>query len=165
MPRPRIRRVLWASGGAALLVVVSPAAVIGQGTAPSAATIAPPVESDGATTLVTPFVTPAAAPVSTVEPERERIADPETRRAMNAFTAVLIGLAVLLVAVTVWFWHSTRPVPASLEPLATMSSRRFRRRSPAERAGVLESVHQLKAATDPPPRAADFLREVRGEDG
>jgi hypothetical protein len=130
---------------------------------PAATTVAPPAPSadPAATTVVT-----TAAPVDTVaEPERERLDDPDARRTINLLIGILIGMAVLVLLLTAWFWRATRPVAVALEPLAAMSTRRFRRKTPDEQEGELHALHELKSATDPPPRAADLLRQASGDDG
>lgn len=121
------------------------------------------------TTAVAPVVDPsattvAAPPVTEAELETTRLDDPEARRTINVLIGLLAALAVVLVGLTVWFWRATRPVAAALEPLAAMSTRHFRRKAPDAQEGDLHAIHQLKASTDPPPRAADLLRQVRGDE-
>lgn len=167
MPGPRLAVVAAVCAAAVLGLAAGPAGgAVGHPT-PSPAVAAASARagarsSTGASTTGAPS---SSLVPSVTEAERERVADPETRRVMDLLTGVLVALAVLVLGITVWFWRSTRPLPASLEALATMSSRRFRRRPPDERDEALDAVHHLKAATDPPPRASDFLRQVRGEDG
>jgi hypothetical protein len=134
----------------------------------SAAAAAQQPDDTAVTTTVAPVdpaATTVAAPVTTeAELETTRLDDPEARRRINLLIGLLAALAVVLVAVTVWFWRATRPVAAALEPLAAMSTRHFRRKAPDEQEGDLHAIHELKAATDPPPRAADLLRQVRGDE-
>lgn len=164
MPGPRLAVVAAVAAAAVLGLAAAPAG--GAVARPEPAAAVTPAAGVGASAGASTTVVPSSISVPSVtEAERERVADPETRRAMDLLTGVLIALAVLVLGITVWFWRSTRPLPASLEALATMSSRRFRRRPPDERDEALDAVHHLKAATDPPPRASDFLRQVRGEDG
>jgi hypothetical protein len=170
----RLSRMVRAAPATAVLVVavVSPILLAAPASAqhpadPGATTVAPGPVDPAATTVAPapPPADPAATTVATVaEPETERLDDPDARRTINLLIGILIGLAVLVLIVTAWFWRATRPVAAALEPLAAMSTRRFRRKSPDEQEGELHALHELKSATDPPPRAADLLRQVSGDD-
>ncbi len=137
---------------------------------PSAAAAAQQPDDTAVTTTVAPAVDPAAAttvaapPVTDAGLETTRLDDPEARRTINLLIGLLAALALVLAGVTVWFWRATRPVAAALEPLAAMSTRHFRRKAPDEQEGDLHAIHELKASTEPPPRAADLLRQVRGDE-
>src|SRR3712207_9508376 len=62
-------------------------------------------------------------------------------------TCALPIFAVVVLAVTAWFWRVTRPVPGALEPLAGMSPRRFRRQTEDEREGDLHALHEIGRAS------------------
>lgn len=152
--------------GLLLPALVAGAIVVGSSRSPAGAqqpddtavatTVAPPLDP-AATTIVAPLATDAQL-------ETTRLDDPAARRRINVLIGLLAALAVVLLGVTVWFWRATRPVAAALEPLAAMSTRRFRRKAPDEQEGELHALHELKASTDPPPRAADLLRQARADE-
>lgn len=151
-----------------LLLPALVAGVIVVGSSGSSAAAQQP-DDTAVTTAVAPAGDPtattvAAPPATEAQLETTQLDDPEARRTINLLIGLLAALAVVLLGVTVWFWRATRPVAAALEPLAAMSTRHFRRKPPDEQEGDLHAIHELKAAADPPPRAADLLRQVRGED-
>jgi hypothetical protein len=136
---------------------------------PSPVASAQQPDDTAVTTAAAPVVDPSATtvagpPVTEAELETTRLDDPEARRTINLLIGLLAALAVVLVGLTVWFWRATRPVAAALEPLAAMSTRHFRRKAADEQEGDLHAIHKLKASTDPPPRAADLLRQARGDE-
>lgn len=69
--------------------------------------------------------------------------DPANERVVRLIVAGLVVLGVLVLAVTVWFWRSTRPEPEALAPLEAMSRRDFLRLPDDEaRRAFLEAARQ-----------------------
>jgi hypothetical protein len=82
--------------------------------------------------------TPASGPSSTARAG----ADPASTRTVDRIVVALVGLAALILLVTLWFWRSTKPKPRWLEGLDALGSRRWRRATPEERARLLATVHE-----------------------
>jgi hypothetical protein len=70
----------------------------------------------------------------------EVISDPANERIVRFAVAGLVVLGVVVVAVTVWFWRSTKPEPVALAPLEAMSRRHFDRLSEEQQRARLEAV-------------------------
>lgn len=168
--RPRRRSRSAASALALLATVVAlsfgtfvgltlgppaPATALAQPGERSSARVAERFERAQAATTVPP----------TAAPDRQRLDDPAARRTIDGLVIGLLALGALVAGLTVWYWRSTQPMPPALEPLVLMSGRRFRARPRPAQDEALDEVRERKALTDPPPRAADFLRHARGEDG
>lgn len=62
----------------------------------------------------------------------EVVDDPSNQRIVNALVVGLVLVGLLVIAVTVWFWRSTRPDHLALARLERMGGRRFRRLSDDE---------------------------------
>jgi hypothetical protein len=68
------------------------------------------------------------------------IDDVSATRRVQLIAGGLALLGALLIAITVWFWRSTRPDPRALAPLEEMGHRRWRRRDQIERRHRLDDV-------------------------
>ena len=97
---------------------------------------------------------PTIAPVTATTAEPVTIKQRSARRTVDTLIVVLLALAVIVLGVTFWYWRVTKPVPRQLEPLATMSTRTWRRAPAGRREARLERVHAL-AAPLPPPNKDD----------
>jgi hypothetical protein len=75
----------------------------------------------------------------------EVVDDPSNQRVVNAVVVGLVVLGLMVIAVTVWFWRSTRPDHEVLGRLEVMSRRRFRRLDDDE-----ARRFELDAATEAP---------------
>jgi hypothetical protein len=62
----------------------------------------------------------------------EVVDDPSSQRVVNAVVVGLVLAGLIVIAVTVWFWRSTRPDHEALGRLELMSGRRFGRLSDDE---------------------------------
>jgi hypothetical protein len=131
---------------AADTTTTTPTKAVPSSTVPSStpASAAPP-------SLVT---APTIAPVSATTPAPATIKQRSARRTVDTLIVVLLALAVLVLGVTFWYWRVTKPVPRQLEPLATMSTRTWRRSPVDRREARLERVHAM-AAPLPPPNSVD----------
>lgn len=83
------------------------------------------------------------------------VSDTESTRAILLVVAGLVVMGLLLTAVTVWFWRSTRPDHPVLAPLEVMGDRGFVAKSAFEQRQVLDSVR---------PEGAEVLRAVPVDD-
>ena len=136
----------------ALLVAAFAVAAVGLAAAAGAATRTP----SAASTTTPPTVATSAAPagVPTVAPITESTvaakaaAKKSARTTVNVLIGVLLALAAIVIGVSVWYWRVTKPLPPQLEPLATMSTRSWRRAPPARREASLERVRP-KRSLDP----------------
>ena len=131
---------------AADTTTTTPTKAVPSSTVPSStpASVTPP-------SLVT---APTIAPVSATTAAPVTIKQRSARRTVDTLIVVLLALAALVLGVTFWYWRVTKPVPRQLEPLATMSTRTWRKAPAARREARLERVHAL-AAPLPPPNSAD----------
>ncbi len=66
----------------------------------------------------------ADAVLASVDPE-QTVSDPERTRVITIAIVAMVVAGVLVLAVTVWFWRSTRPEPPALAPLEVMGERGF----------------------------------------
>jgi hypothetical protein len=110
----------------------------------------------GQTNTTAPAVTAAAAAPSTTA---ATAGDEGSTRTVNRIVAVLIGLAIVLVGVAIWFWRATKPTPRHLDALDMMGTRRWREGGPGERSVLLAPVHERRAealdeVAEPEPVAA-----------
>ena len=65
------------------------------------------------------------------------INDTASTRRIQLMAAGLVALGVALIAITVWFWKSTRPDPEALAPLEMMGRKKWRN------ADAIEQRHRL----------------------
>ena len=86
----------------------------------------------------------------------DTVNDPNSTRKVYLLAGALALLGLLLIAITVWFWHSTRHDPALLAPLETMGQRRFRTLDGGAQQQVLDSAR-------PPDAKPMRWGVVRGE--
>jgi len=87
----------------------------------------------------------------------EAVSDPDSERVVGFAVWGLVVLGIAVIAVTVWFWRSTRPDPEALATLEAMSGRRFRRAGDeGSRRRILEGVR---------PGAADDEADSEGRAG
>ena len=68
------------------------------------------------------------------------INDTASTRRIQLMAAGLVALAVALIAITVWFWKSTRPDPESLAPLEMMGRKKWRKSDAIEQRHRLDDV-------------------------
>ncbi|MEP6659396.1 MAG: hypothetical protein ABJD24_05720 [Acidimicrobiales bacterium] len=113
-----------------------------------------PVSTPASVTPPSLVTAPTIAPVSATTAAPVTIKQRSARRTVDTLIVVLLVLAVLVLGVTFWYWRVTKPVPRQLEPLATMSTRTWRKAPAARREARLEKVHAL-AAPLPPPQQDD----------
>jgi hypothetical protein len=85
----------------------------------------------------------------------EVVRDDDATRTVMLMVAMLVAGAVVLAAVTVWFWRTTRPEHPSLGPLEVMSSGRFWSRDAADQVRRLEGARPEGA--EPERSAAGVL--------
>jgi hypothetical protein len=83
------------------------------------------------------------------------VSDTESTRAILLVVAGLVVMGLLLTAITVWFWRSTRPDHPALAPLEVMGDRRFVAKSAFEQRQALDSVR---------PEGAEVQRAVPVDD-
>jgi hypothetical protein len=148
-----------ASTAAGILFGLAFAAVACAGVmaAPAGAALAPPSRQAvttapavpagstpaGAATTVSATTTPAVVPVTaTTAPP---ISDAKSARSVRRIEIAFIALGVLLLLVTFWYWRTTKPLPAPLEGLDALGSRRWRKADGARRAGMLAPIHERRA--------------------
>lgn len=61
-----------------------------------------------------------------------KVGDSKARTTVNRVIAALLGVAVVVLVATIWYWRSTKPFPGALEGLDTMSRRKWRKADAAE---------------------------------
>lgn len=61
-------------------------------------------------------------------------------------SAVLIVGGVALLALTIWFWRTSRPEPTALAPLEIMSERTYRKSKGVDRQFLLQQVRPARLA-------------------
>jgi hypothetical protein len=102
---------------------------------------------------------PTAPPVTTASPAPSTTAatagDEASTRTVNRIVAVLVGLAIVLVGVAIWFWRATKPMPRHLDGLDMMGTRRWREGGPADRAVLLAPVHERRGEAERPDTVAE----------
>jgi hypothetical protein len=106
------------------------------------ALVAVPARPAGAQTATTPAPVASGVSGSTTVPTA---GDPQSSRTVNRIVLALLALAALLLVLALWLWRFTKPVPAHLDGLDAMGSRRWRRASDEERASMLASVHERRS--------------------
>lgn len=79
----------------------------------------------------------ADAVLASADPE-QTVSDPERTRVITIAIVAMVVAGVVVLAVTVWFWRSTRPEPAALAPLEVMGQRSFVRADHDEQQRLLE---------------------------
>ena len=72
--------------------------------------------------------------------DAETVGDPESERVVLLVVIGFVALGVVLLAVTAWFWRSTKPEPVALAPLEVMGVRRFTELSAWEQQERLDAV-------------------------
>jgi hypothetical protein len=87
--------------------------------------------------------------------DAQTVADDESTRAILLVVGGLVAMGLLLTAVTVWFWRSTRPDHPALGPLEVMGDRRFTSRSAFEQRQILDGVR---------PDGAEVTRTMPADD-
>jgi hypothetical protein len=109
-------------------------------------TAAPMVATAASPALAAPVALPAQAsttvPIAPSSAETgtstvSQIDDPASSRRVNRIIAALLGLAALVLVLTIWFWRSTTPLHPALEGVDLMSSRSYQRAKPSKRAEML----------------------------
>jgi hypothetical protein len=75
----------------------------------------------------------------------DSINDADSTRKVYLLAAGLAALGIILIAMTVWFWRSTRHDPELLAPLETMGSRRFRKLDDGSKRQLLDAVRPADA--------------------
>jgi hypothetical protein len=75
----------------------------------------------------------------------DSINDADSTRKVYLLAAGLAALGIVLIAMTVWFWRSTRHDPELLAPLETMGSRRFRKMDDGSKRQLLDAVRPADA--------------------
>ena len=61
-------------------------------------------------------------------------------------SAVLIVGGIALLALTIWFWRTSRPEPTALAPLEIMSERAYRKSKGVDRQFLLHQVRPARLA-------------------
>ena len=61
-------------------------------------------------------------------------------------SAVLIVGGIALLALTIWFWRTSRPEPTALAPLEIMSERAYRKSKGVDRQFLLHQVRPSRLA-------------------
>jgi hypothetical protein len=61
-------------------------------------------------------------------------------------SAVLMIGGIALLALTIWFWRTSRPEPTALAPLEIMSERAYRKSKGVDRQFLLHQVRPSKIA-------------------
>lgn len=89
----------------------------------------------------------ADAVLASVDPE-QTVSDPERTRVITIAIVVMVVAGVLVLAVTVWFWRSTRPEPSALAPLEVMGERSFVRADHDEQQRRLDKVRPAGEETE-----------------
>jgi hypothetical protein len=136
-----------------------------------AVTTAPAVSSGstpaGAATTASAATTPGLVPVTaTTAPP---ISDAKSARSVRRVEIAFISLGVLLLLVTLWYWRTTKPLPAPLEALDALGSRRWRKADGAQRAAMLAPIHERHGELRdteliaPPDKSAEPEPEVEPE--
>jgi hypothetical protein len=108
--------------------------------APSASAVAAhavPVQQVPTTTLAPSTAAPVTTTADDSSSSGASIGDPEADRTIRRIVLALIGLAALLLLVTIVFWRATRPVPIPLRRLSTMGTRSWRKADELKRAELL----------------------------
>lgn len=82
----------------------------------------------------------AAGPLLAVAAGSEVVRDPENTRTVLLMVALLALAGVVLLAVTIWFWRTSRPEHPSLGPLEVMGTRRFWRSSATDQVAQLDQA-------------------------
>ncbi len=75
----------------------------------------------------------------------DSINDADSTRKVYMLAAGLAALGIVLIAMTVWFWRSTRHDPELLAPLETLGSRRFRKMDDGSKRQLLDAVRPADA--------------------
>ncbi len=84
-----------------------------------------PAAAQSATTLPPPPTAPNTVAPVTVGPATTLPRDDgSAARTVNLVIAALVGLAVLVLVLTVWWWRSIKPVEPALERLLALDQRR-----------------------------------------
>ena len=151
-----MRRVLLVTFASACFFAVPVGAAAAATTTTSAkpATTAKTVATTPATAATTVTAPAPVVTVATVAPVTVTSAAPASgtkksaQTTVNVLIGVLLALAVVVTGISVWYWRVTKPLPAQLEPLATMSTRAWRKAPPARREASLERVRP-KRPLDP----------------
>ena len=104
-----------------------------------------PADAQTSTTVApipaAPVAATTAVAVTTTVP---KAGDAASTRTVNRIVAVLVGLAVVLLGVAVWFWRSTKPVPRHLDGLDLMGTRPWQDADPGGRSALLAPVHERR---------------------
>ena len=104
-----------------------------------------PADAQTSTTVApvpaAPVAATTAVAVTTTVP---KAGDAASTRTVNRIVAVLVGLAVVLLGVAVWFWRSTKPVPRHLDGLDLMGTRPWQDAGPGGRSALLAPVHERR---------------------
>ena len=90
----------------------------------------------------------------------DSVNDPDSTRKVYLLAGGLALLGIALVAITVWFWRSTRHDPELLAPLEVIGGRRFRRLEDNAQQAVLDDA---RPATATPMRWGVRRGEASGE--
>jgi hypothetical protein len=145
----RMRRV-----GAVVCVVALAAGV-------PAAAAAPPALPIAAAATTVPVPSTVADPGLTGTTIVEQIGDPAANRRVNRIIAALLGLAALVVLLTLWFWRATSPLHPALEAVDLMSTRRYWRATDEKRSAMLGKLAKRRSPAD--DRVVDLDRSVASD--
>lgn len=68
---------------------------------------------------------------------------------VRLISAILILGGIGLLALTIWFWRTSRPEPPALAPLEIMSERTYRKSTGVDRQFLLNRVRPQQKQTEP----------------
>lgn len=91
-----------------------------------------------------PAMTPSMIPFSVLH-QQTVIRDDAANRTVVMLVIGLVVLGVALLAITFWFWRTSRPEHPALGPLEVMGSERFWRRDAVEQLELLDSARPAGA--------------------
>ena len=74
------------------------------------------------------------------------INDRSSSRTINIIIAALAGLGALMLAITLWVWKTSRPVPPHLEGLDLITKRRWLRSDHGQREQILEPLREARGS-------------------
>ena len=106
------------------------------------------VDAPAVAAPVPAVVVPAQATTTPADPDVtvtgtsvvSQIDDPVSSRRVNRIIAALLGLAALVLVLTIWFWRSTAPLHPALDGVDLMSTRGYLKAKPARREAMLDRL-------------------------
>jgi hypothetical protein len=99
----------------------------------------------------------AGAGASPTTPAKTAVNDRSSTRKIQTITAALAALGLLFAGLVVWYWRSTKPVPAHLEGLDLLATRKFQKAPDEVRDELLADLDAQRAE----PREASIVPDAQ----